>query len=104
MAPIWRRKRKKRDTWIADYRDAGGMRRRLTASTRREAEDLLAEKIQETRRGFVRSDVTLTGYKERWLERIAPTLAPRTLRSYRELLEQHVLPRLGASKLQEIRR
>ena len=33
-----------------------------------------------------------------------PTLAPRTLRSYRELLEQHVLPALGASNLQEIRR
>jgi len=35
---------------------------------------------------------------------LPPTLAPRTLRSYRKLLEQHVLPPLGASKLQEIRR
>ncbi len=104
MAPIWRRKRKRKAAWIADYRDASGVRRRLTASTRQAAEDLLAEKIQETRRGFTRSAVTLTEYKQRWLERIAATLAPRTLRSYRELLEQHVLPTLGASKLQEIRR
>ena len=39
MAPIWRRKRKKKqDRWIVDYRDTSGIRRRLTASTRREAE------------------------------------------------------------------
>ena len=104
MAPIWRRKRKKQDRWIVDYRDASGIRRRLTASTRREAEDLLAQKIQETRRGFTSSDLTLAQYSERWLVEIATTLAPKTVTGYGEMLRGHLLPALGNIKLQELRR
>ena len=47
MAGTW--KRKDRDTWVVDYVDATGRRRRLFASTREEAEDLLSEKIKESR-------------------------------------------------------
>jgi hypothetical protein len=104
MAPIWRRKRKKQDRWIVDYRDASGIRRRLTASTRREAEDLLAQKIQETRRGFTGSDLTLAQYSERWLAEIATTLAPKTVTGYGEMLRGHLLPALGNIRLQELRR
>ena len=43
MATIW--KRKDRDVWVADYRDATGKRIRLTAGTRPEAEGLLADKV-----------------------------------------------------------
>ena len=47
MATIW--KRKDRDMWAVDFRDATGKRIRLTASTRLDAETLLAEKIKETK-------------------------------------------------------
>ncbi|MEO7861403.1 MAG: hypothetical protein ABIU05_13360 [Nitrospirales bacterium] len=47
VATIW--KRKDRDVWVADYRDATGKRIRLTAGTRPEAEGLLADKVKETR-------------------------------------------------------
>jgi hypothetical protein len=40
VAKIW--KRKSRDTWTVDYRDASGVRRRLTAKSREEVENLLS--------------------------------------------------------------
>ncbi len=39
-------KRKDRDKWIADFRDHRGKRKRQTAKTRGEAEDLLAAGIK----------------------------------------------------------
>ena len=47
MATIW--KRKGRDVWVVDYRNAAGVRIRLSAATRQQAEDLLAEKIKESK-------------------------------------------------------
>ena len=48
MGTIW--KRKDRDMWTVDFRDATGKRIRLTASTLSfDAETLLAEKIKETK-------------------------------------------------------
>ena len=40
MASIRRRKRAKQDVWHVDYRDSAGVRRRLTAATKAEAEEM----------------------------------------------------------------
>jgi len=47
MASIRRRRRARGDVWLVDYRDAAGLRQRLTARTKEAAENLLSEKIRE---------------------------------------------------------
>jgi len=106
MSRIW--KRKDRDTWIVDYRDADGMRRRLTANSRAEAETLLATKVKESRESIPgRPDIeipTLAQYAERWLRVVATRLKPKTVLSYGQLLSVHILPALGAVTLCEVQR
>ncbi len=41
MASIRRRRRARRDVWFVDYRDARGVRHRLTAPTKEAAQGLL---------------------------------------------------------------
>jgi hypothetical protein len=65
MASIRRRKRAKRDVWWVDYRDGAGVRRRMTSLTREIAEDLLAEKIRESRQAapeVIDREITLAAY------------------------------------------
>jgi integrase len=49
-------------------------------------------------------DVALSEYVARWLEDVTPHLAPATVTNYRERLEGHVLPELGALPLREVTR
>ena len=109
MAGIWRRKRAKRDVWIVDCRDAAGVRHRLTANTREQAEGLLADKITESREAPTAAisadrDITLSEYGARWLGAVATELKPRTVTSYRQLFRLHVEPALGTLKLRDIQR
>ena len=50
MASIRKRRGTRQNRWTVDYRDAGGRRRRLTAKSQAEAEEIFADKIQESRR------------------------------------------------------
>ena len=106
MAKTW--KRKDRDTWVADYRDAAGVRRRLTANSRQEAEQLLAEKVKESREGspveLLAEDVSLAEYAERWIVNAATRLKGRTILSYAQLLRLHILPVLGHRRMREVHR
>ena len=106
MARVW--KRKDRDCWVADYRDENGSRRRLTARTRKEAETLLHDKIQEAREAekpeCANPDITLGEYVETWLEDQEDALETHTTRSYKHLLHGHILPKLGRLKVREIKR
>ena len=50
MASIYKRKRAKGQyVYLVSFRDIRGDRRRLTAKTKEEAEQLLADKIRESR-------------------------------------------------------
>ena len=104
MATIW--KRKDRNCWAVDYRDATGKRIRLTAATREHAETLLAEKIKETKEAqpnvLALRDMTLKEYAERWAEQIKGELEEKTWRSYKQNLDHHVLPILGHFKVREL--
>ena len=104
MATIW--KRKDRDVWAVDYRDATGKRIRLTAATREDAETLLAEKIKETKdeqpNVLALRDMTLKEYAERWAEQVKGELEEKTWRSYKQNLDRHVLPILGHVKVREL--
>jgi integrase len=103
MASIWRRK--DRDAWVVDYFDAAGRRRRLVAATREKAENLLAEKIKESRQAAPVCDnpeTTVEEYAARWLDAVAASLKPRTHASYAQILKLYVLPAFGKTKLRAV--
>lgn len=104
MATIW--KRKDRDVWVVDYRDAGGKRVRLMAPTRQEAESLLAEKIKEVKEEqptvVALREMTLKEYVERWSERVKEEIEEKTWRSYQQNLGKHVVPAIGHLKVPDM--
>jgi len=105
MATIWRRK--DRDVWVVDYRDATGTRIRLSAATRQHAEDLLAAKIKERKHAPTNRedrDITLAEYTRRWLKGAEGQLAPVTYQNYEQHLRIHILPTLGRLRVADLRR
>lgn len=105
MATVW--KRKDRDVWVVDYRDAMGTRIRLVAPSRVEAEDLLAVKIREGKHAPTKRedrDLTLSVYAKRWLMTVTGHLAPVTHQSYAQQLNCHILPLLGHLRVRDLRR
>ncbi|MHB8125873.1 MAG: tyrosine-type recombinase/integrase [Desulfitobacteriaceae bacterium] len=80
--------------------------RNVTAKSDRAAETLLAKFITEVEAGdFTQpSKVTFNEFVKRWLKDYAePTLAPKTLVWYKQLLEARILPSLGEKKLEKIK-
>jgi hypothetical protein len=60
--------RKRRGTWVVDYRDLAGIRRWVTCATRREAEAVMADRVREARqptRPVVDPNITISAYAER---------------------------------------
>jgi len=105
VAGVW--KRRDRDSWVVDYTDAQGHRRRLFAATREQAEDLLAEKIRESRQAsppVEDPEVTLRTYAARWIIRVAAGLSSKTHKSYADMLDRHILPVFGSFKLRALHR
>jgi len=98
--------RKRRGKWVLDYRDAEKVRRWQTFNTKREAEEALPAALRESRqdRPPVSPNTPLKEWAELWLKQRTPDLAPRTLTSYRELLDLYVLPTLGTVSLRKLRR
>jgi integrase len=92
---------------VVDYRDAGGARIRLSAANRQQAEDLLAEKIKESKRAPTNRedrDITLAEYTTRWLKAAVGQLAPITYGNYKQHLTLHILPKLGSLRIADLRR
>jgi integrase len=105
MAKIW--KRADRDTWVVDYRDGAGERRRLTAPTRDAAEQLLADKVKESREPaepVEYRNITLAAYAAMRRPLMEQEVETKTARSYCQMLDGHVLPTLGRVKIRELRR
>jgi integrase len=95
--------RKRRGRFVVDYRDAAGIRRWISCESRKAAEAVLAERLQESRprgqRPTVDPDIRVADYAAQWLTLAAATLKPRTLELYRYALAHHLLPFLGSGKL-----
>jgi integrase len=107
MASIRRRKRKKKDVWVVDYRDGAGRRHVVTCRTRREADIVQAQKTLESRQVSLSPVVdphsTVRAYAGRWLRLLAATVKPKTLRSYEQNLRLHILPALGGVRVAQLR-
>ncbi len=69
--------------------------------TKREAEDALVEALERLRTGMWTDPgrTTVGDFLEQWLEAMEPTVRDNTLRSYREMIEYWVIPRVGTLKL-----
>lgn len=77
-------------------------RKTVQAQNRRQAERLLREWIMELEKGLVVADsnMTLIQFAEEWLKKHCEArLAPKTVHTYREKLNGHILPVLGKIKL-----
>jgi integrase len=97
-------------TWWfrVDVAPAGAPRkqvRRRGFRTKRDAQTALNEVLHDVGKGtFVATDrVTVADYLDDWVNSL-PTrgLRPRTVASYRDMLRLHVLPSLGAGRLQAL--
>ncbi len=90
------------------YRDPNGNIRQATAATLTEAKALRAELQTDVRRGDYResSKITLAAYVPQWAEgyrgRRTAKVKPNTLYGYKRLLELHVVPVLGQTRLAAI--
>jgi integrase len=97
--------RRRRDKWVVDYRDGAANRRWVTCETKREADAVLAEKLQESRqptRPAVDPRITIASYSERWLTLLAASVKARTLESYNSTLRRYLLPAFGATKVRQL--
>src|SRR5262245_23473614 len=97
--------RKRRGKYVVDYRDGAGLRRWVTCETRRQAEDVLADRVRESRQPtqpVVASTILVSAYAERWEALIAVTIKPRTLSSYKRTLALHVMPALGHAQVRQL--
>jgi integrase len=105
----WEHAGKKRSAWEYCFtyeKDGKTLRARGQAATRDEALAAMATRKTELAQAAVMAAAapTLAEYAERWLVAIKPDVAQRTLKSYRDTLRRHVLPRLGALPLPSITR
>ncbi|MBI3806770.1 MAG: site-specific integrase [Nitrospirae bacterium] len=105
-------KRKDRDVWVVDYRDATGKRKRVVGGTTREEAELISAQLTIQVAAKMKQadtpihpdhDITLKAYAERWLKTVKPHLAQRTHTSYTHLFACYIWPTLGAMILREVR-
>src|SRR5436309_12876452 len=100
--------RKRRGRWVVDYRDALGIRRWVTCETKREADEVLSEKIGQSRQGAQRpnahTNITVERYAEPWLDQVAAKIATKTLASHRDPLRLHITPARRAIKVRRVHR
>jgi integrase len=102
--------RKRRGKWVIDYYDDTGKRRWETIGTNKKAaEEILAERMVELRKGtytFGLSKTTIKEYSDKWHEIYAKlnSLKTSTAKSYKQCLDNHIVPALGHLPLRSVRR
>jgi hypothetical protein len=102
--------RKRRGKWTIDYYDQFGHRHWETIGTnKKEAEDKLAEKMIEIRKGSYNpasGKVAVKEYARTWLKTYTQlnNLKASTVRSYGQCLDKYILPALGDLSLRAVRR
>ncbi len=98
--------RRDREGWVVSLANPGGTppRIRKNAKTKLAAQQIEAGLVQKMRRGPLNlTTLTIHQYADAWLDRL-PTydLQPRTIGGYRQVLRDHVLPKIGQMIIQKI--
>jgi hypothetical protein len=93
----------RREAWVVAYTDQAGTRRIATFEKKRDAEAYEAQADSEVRAGVhtaVGASITVAEAAKDWLSSVELEGRERsTLKTYREHLQLHILPRLGHEKL-----
>lgn len=102
----WITKGKEKSAWVVDYFDAKGKRRLKTFRTKREADDWRSGTRIELKQGTHvadRDSMTVAEAGKLWIVSCEENgLEPATLQLYRQYLNLHIGPRIGAKKLNEL--
>jgi integrase len=92
-----------REAWVVDYRDQLRHRHIKTFDRKKDAEAhhaLVAVRMREGTHTPESRSITVAEAGENWLKsRQAAGLEPATLQNYREHLNKHIIPLIGATKL-----
>jgi integrase len=117
---VWLYQGKRRQTWCARWRDQTGQHEKRLGQAwisrgrppqgflrRRDAEALLEEILVDARRGQSRqrrTGATFADVAEDWYARgpLARDWSPSTQRDYRSVLDAHLLPEFGTSRIETI--
>jgi len=92
--------------WLADYTDGSG--RRHQVRFKRKAEALAHEEAQKVaiRAGThvsLDSNITIADVAEKWIKKVEADARERaTVRQYRQHINHHIVPRIGAVKLAKL--
>jgi integrase len=99
---------RRKTKWRAEkvvYLPAGGKKRiKVRAMTREGALAELARKEKAVLRANPAADkLTLEKFLDRWLTDIEATVKPGTLKEYRQVVDNHIVPRIGMIRLPDVR-
>ncbi len=89
---------------IGARRDGTPRRRSIYGHSRKEVLEKLQDALGDERRGVPSpaENKTVALFLSEWLQEVERSLAPKTLRRYRELVDQHIVPELGRIKLAKL--
>ena len=81
--------------------DGTNRRRSFYGRTRKEVLEKLQDSLTAERRGIPSpgGSKTVAAFLSEWLQEVERSLAPKTFRRYRELIEHHIVPEVGRIKL-----
>jgi integrase len=92
--------------WIADFADGAGRRHQRRFKHKREAvalHDQMKVAIRAGTHMSLPNDLTITDVADKWLKRVEANARERgTLKTYREHVNLHILPRIGKLKLAKL--
>ncbi|WP_054144811.1 hypothetical protein [Bosea sp. AAP35] len=95
-----------RVAWLVDYLDAAGKRWAKQFGTKREADAWSVQARSEVAAGthtHDRDSITVEKAGDLWITRCeAEGLERTTIRGYRQHLDLHIVPRIGATKLSRL--
>jgi integrase len=96
----------RREAWLVDYNDQAGERRFSTFARKKEADDYHATVRVDVAAGKhtpPSKSLTVAEAGEAWIERVQADGRERTtVRQYRQHLDLHIKPRLGAAKISQL--
>ena len=95
-----------KEAWIVDYTDQAGERHIQTFSRKKEADDYHATVHVDVKKGThvaPSKSLTVAEAAEVWIKRVEADGRERTtVRQYRQHIDLHIKPRLGATKLSQL--
>jgi integrase len=91
-------------TVIGTNRDGSPRRQSIYGHSRKDVLERLQDALGAERRGITSptGSATVAGFLSEWLQEVERSLAPKTFRRYRELVEQHIVPEVGRVKLAKL--